>query len=151
MLLLAAEGSLAPLSEHEVLVFLAQLTLLIGVARLFGWVMKSVGQPPVVGELLAGVVLGPSVFGRIAPVSFDWVFGEPTVTSVLFGIAWLGVIMLLVVIGFETDLAIINRYRRAALSVAAGALLLPLAATGAAAFVVPESFVGEGFDRTVFA
>ena len=148
---MAAEGSLAPLSEHEVLVFLVQLTLLIGVARFFGWVMKSVGQPPVVGELLAGVVLGPSVFARVAPVSFDWVFGEPAVTSVVFGMAWVGVIMLLVVIGFETDLAIINRYRSAALSVAAGALLLPLAATGAAAFVVPESFVGEGFDRSVFA
>jgi len=148
---LAAEGSLAPLSEHEILVFLVQLVLLVGVARLFGWIMKSVNQPPVVGELLAGVLLGPSVFGRVAPVSFDWVFGEATVTSVIFAIAWLGVIMLLVVIGFETDLAIINRFRGAALSVAAGALLLPLAATGAAAFLVPESFVGEGYDRAVFA
>ena len=79
---LAAEGSLAPLSEHEILVFLVQLVLLVGVARLFGWVMKSVNQPPVVGELLAGVLLGPSVFGRVAPGSFDWVFGEPSVTSV---------------------------------------------------------------------
>jgi Kef-type K+ transport system membrane component KefB/nucleotide-binding universal stress UspA family protein len=148
---IVAQSSLAPLSEHEVLVFLVQLTLLVGIARFFGWLMKSVGQPPVVGELLAGVVLGPSVFGRVAPDSFDWVFGEPTVTSVVFGFAWLGVIMLLVVIGFETDLAIINRYRGAALSVAAGALLLPLAATGAAAFLVPESFVGQGFDRPVFA
>ncbi|MBW3666086.1 MAG: cation:proton antiporter [Actinobacteria bacterium] len=151
MFILAAEGSLAPLSEHEVLVFLVQLVLLVGVARLFGWLMKSVGQPPVVGELLAGVVLGPSVFGRVAPDSFQWVFREATVTSVVFGMAWLGVIVLMVVIGFETDLAIINRYRSAALSVAAGALLLPLAATTALAFVVPESFIGEGFDRTIFA
>lgn len=151
MFLLAAEGSLAPLSEHEVLLFLVQLALLVGVARFFGWLMKSVGQPPVVGELIAGVALGPSVFGRVAPESFQWVFGEATVTSVVFGIAWLGVIMLLVVIGFETDLAIINRYRGAALSVAAGALLLPLGATAALAFVVPESFVGEGFSRAVFA
>lgn len=148
---LAAEGSLAPLSEHEVLIFLVQLVLLVGVARLFGWLMKTVGQPPVVGELLAGVVLGPSVFGRAAPEAFQWVFGEATVTSVVFGMAWLGVIVLMVVIGFETDLAIINRYRSAALSVAAGALILPLAATAALAFLVPESFVGEGFDRAIFA
>lgn len=148
---IVAQSSLAPLSEHEVLVFLVQLVLLVGVARFFGWVMKSIGQPPVVGELIAGVVLGPTVFGRVAPLSHQWVFGEATVTSVVFGLAWLGVIVLMVVIGFETDLAIINRYRGAALSVAAGALLLPLAATGAAAFVVPESFVGTGFDRPVFA
>lgn len=154
----AAEGGAvaAPLSEHEVLVFLVQLALLVGVARLFGWVMKSIGQPAVVGELLAGVVLGPTLFGRFAPETFDWVFGEPSVTSVVFGISWLGVIMLLVVIGFETDLGIIARFRKVALSVSAGALLLPLAAAGALAFLVPESFMGlgpdgGGVDRPVFA
>ncbi|MFZ0014017.1 MAG: cation:proton antiporter [Acidimicrobiia bacterium] len=158
VVLLAAEGgsAAAPLSEHEVLVFLVQLALLVGVARVFGWVMKSVGQPAVVGELLAGVVLGPTLFGRVAPEAFDWVFGEPTVSSVIFGISWLGVIMLLVVIGFETDLGIIARFRNAALSVSAGALLVPLAAAATLAFFVPESFIGagpdgQGVDRAVFA
>jgi Kef-type K+ transport system membrane component KefB/nucleotide-binding universal stress UspA family protein len=158
VILAAAEGgsSAAPLSEHEVLVFLVQLALLVGVARLFGWLMKSVGQPPVVGELLAGVVLGPTLFGRVAPGAFDWVFGEATVTSVIFGISWLGVIMLLVVIGFETDLGIIARFRNAALSVSAGALLVPLATAATLAFFVPDSFIGAGpeeagVDRAVFA
>lgn len=158
-LVLATEGggsAAAPLNEHEVLVFLVQLALLVGVARVFGWFMKSIGQPAVVGELLAGVVLGPTVFGRFAPDAFDWVFGEPTVTSVVFGISWLGVIMLLVVIGFETDLGIIARFRTAALSVSAGALLVPLAAATTLAFYVPDSFVGagpegSGVDRPVFA
>jgi Kef-type K+ transport system membrane component KefB len=158
VVVLSAEGGsvAAPLSEHEVLVFLVQLALLVGVARIFGWVMKSVGQPPVVGELLAGVVLGPTLLGRIAPDTFDWVFGEPAVDSVVFGIAWLGVIMLLVVIGFETDLGIIARFRNAALSVSTGALLLPLAAAASLAFLVPDSFIGQGpdgtgVDRAVFA
>lgn len=158
VVLLAAEGgsSVAPLSEHEVLVFLVQLALLVGVARIFGWLMKSVGQPAVVGELLAGVLLGPTLFGRLAPEAFNWVFGEDVVTSVVYGIAWLGVIMLLVVIGFETDLGIIARFRNAALSVSAGALLLPLATAATLAFFVPDSFVGagpdgQGVDRAVFA
>ncbi|MGH3649987.1 MAG: cation:proton antiporter, partial [Acidimicrobiia bacterium] len=149
VVVLFAQGGgsvLAPLSEHEVLVFLVQLALLVGVARLFGWAMKSVGQPPVIGELLAGVVLGPTLFGRVAPDAFDWVFGEPSVTSVVFGISWLGVIMLLVVIGFETDLGIIARFRNAALSVSAGALLVPLAVAVSLAFLVPSSFVGAGPD-----
>ncbi len=141
----------SPLSEHEVLVFLVQLLLLVGVARLAGWVLKSIGQPAVVGELLAGVLLGPTVFGRLAPQTFDWVFGEPTVRSVMFGLAWLGVIMLLIVIGFETDLGIIARYKGAAISVAAGALLVPLAVSAGLAFSVPDSFVGEGVDRAIFA
>lgn len=150
--LAAAEGSsLAPLSEHEVLVFLIQLILLVGLARVFGWIMKSVGQPAVVGELLAGVLVGPTIFGRLAPDAFDWVFGEETVGSVIFGMAWLGVILLLIVIGFETDLGIIARFKGAALSTAGGALLLPFGVVGALAFVVPDSFVGEGIDRTIFA
>jgi Kef-type K+ transport system membrane component KefB/nucleotide-binding universal stress UspA family protein len=145
-------GSLtAPLSEHEVLVFLVQLLLLVGMARLLGWVMKSIGQPAVVGELLAGVLLGPTVFARIAPDAYQWVFGEAVVGSVVFGIAWLGVIMLLVVIGFETDLAIIGRFKRAAASVSAGALLIPLAVMTSAALVAPGEFVGEGVDRALFA
>jgi Kef-type K+ transport system membrane component KefB len=154
----AAEGgaAAAPLGEHEVLVFLVQLALLVGVARILGWLMKSVGQPAVVGEILAGVVLGPTLFGRFAPEAFDWVFGEPTVTSVVFGISWLGVIMLLVVIGFETDLGIIARFRKAALSVSAGAFLVPLAAAATLAFLVPDTLIGSGpggggVDRPVFA
>ncbi len=141
----------APLDEHQILIFLVQLTLLVGVARVFGWLMKTVGQPPVVGELLAGVILGPTVFGRLAPDSFEWVFGDMSVRSVIFGIAWLAVIMLLVVIGFETDLGIIARYRVAALSVSAGALLVPLLSSGSVAFLVPESFVGQNIERGVFA
>ena len=146
-----AIGDAAPLSEHEVLVFLIQLALLIGVARLLGGLMKRIGQPSVVGELLAGVLLGPSLFGNVAPDAYEWVFGEEVVTSVIFGLSWLGVIMLLVVIGFETDLAIIARFRKAALSVSAGALLVPLGVVSALAFVVPASFIGEDVEVGVFA
>ncbi|MGH8914172.1 MAG: cation:proton antiporter [Acidimicrobiia bacterium] len=153
MIPLATEvgGTLAaPLSQDQVLIFLVQILLLVGVARTLGFLMKTVGQPPVVGELLAGILLGPTVFGRVAPQGFDRVFGDMTVNSVMFGIAWLGVIMLLVVIGFETDLGIIRRYGLAALSVSAGALLVPLAVTGTIATLLPPYFAGEGVERRLF-
>ena len=140
----------APLSEHEVLVFLVQLSLLVGVARLFGGVMKLAGQPSVVGELLAGVVLGPSVFARVLPDAYEWVFGEEVVTSVIFGFAWLGVIMLLVVIGYETDLGIIARFRKAAIWVSAGALVVPLAVAVTAGFFTPADFSGQDAARSVY-
>ena len=149
-MILAATG--APLDEHQVLVFLVQLGLLIGVARLLGGVMKQLGQPAVVGELLAGVLLGPSVFARVLPGAYDWVFGEDVVRSVIFAFSWLGVIMLLVVIGYETDLGIIARFRKAAVSVSAGALLLPLAVASVAGYLAPDYFVGDGADdKVVFA
>ncbi len=149
-MLLASTAFNAPLSEHEVLVFLVQLVLLVGLARLLGGIVKAVGQPAVVGELLAGVLLGPSVFGKLAPSAHEWVFSEEAVQSVIFGLAWLGVIFLLIVIGYETDLGIIARFRRAALSVSAGALFVPLGAAAIAGFLVPSSFVGEGAERSVF-
>ncbi len=125
-------GPIAPLTEHQVLVFLVQVLLLVGVARLFGTVMKRLGQPPVVGELLAGVALGPSLFGIVFPSAHAWVFvASPVVNSSTFALAWLGVVFLLVVMGFETDLAIISRFRRVALAVAAGSLILPMIVTGA--------------------
>jgi Kef-type K+ transport system membrane component KefB len=139
------------LSEHQVLVLLVQLFLLVGVARTLGGLMKRVGQPPVVGELLAGVILGQTFFGRVAPNGFEWVFGDDIVQAAVFAFAWIGVILLMVVIGYETDLAIIARFRLAAGWVSAGGFLLPLAIMAGAAFLVPESFVGEGTERALFA
>ncbi len=149
----AAESAVitAPLTESQILIFLVQLLLLVGVARVFGWAFRRLGQPAVVGELLAGVVLGPSVFGQVAPDAFDWVFSDSGVSSVTFGLAWLGVIMLLVVIGFETNLGIISKFKAAALMSAGGALLIPLAVLIPLSFVVPESFVGAGIERPIFA
>ncbi|HJR92933.1 MAG TPA: cation:proton antiporter [Acidimicrobiia bacterium] len=136
-------GVAAPLDEHEVLVFLIQILLLVGVARLLGALARRLGQPPVVGELLAGVVLGPSLFGVLLPDAHRWVFAaEPVVNSAIFGLAWLGVVFLLVVMGYETDLGIIARFRKVALAVAAGSLLLPMAATGALGFALADRFSG---------
>jgi Kef-type K+ transport system membrane component KefB/nucleotide-binding universal stress UspA family protein len=133
----------APLTEHQVLVFLVQILLLVAVARLLGGAMKRLGQPPVVGELLAGVVLGPSLFGLVLPWAHEWVFlAEPVVNSATFALAWLGVVFLLVVMGFETDLAIIARFKNVALAVAAGSLIAPMLVTGALGYFLADQFSG---------
>ena len=147
----ASPGAAAPLDEHQVLVLLVQLFVLVGFARILGGLMKRYGQPPVVGELLAGVILGQTFFGRLAPGAYEWVFGDDVVRSAVFALAWIGVILLLVVIGYETDLGIIMRFRKAAGWVSAGGLVVPLAIMGAAAWFVPDSFVGEGIGRSLFA
>jgi Kef-type K+ transport system membrane component KefB len=136
-----APSQFAPLTEHQVLVFLVQIILLVGVARFLGAVMKRLNQPPVVGEILAGVVLGPSLFGLVASGAHEWVFiNEPIVNSATFGLAWLGVIFLLIVMGYETDLAIIARFRKVALLVAAGSLIAPMLTTGALGLVLSDEF-----------
>ena len=141
--MLAAAGSGGTLDEHQVLVFLMQLALLVGAARLLGGIANKLRQPPVVGQILAGVLIGPSVLGNLYPDVFDWLFSDSTAGSVVYGVAWLAVIMLLVVIGYETDLGIILRFRRAAINVSAGGLLVPLAVVGVVALLTPSSFIGD--------
>lgn len=139
-------------SEHQVLVFLVQIVLLLAVARLLGQLCRMVGQPSVVGELAAGVILGPSILGRAAPDVFDWIFpGDAVQSGMLFTVGWLGVMLLLVVTGFETDLTLISRLGRAAFWVTAGSLLLPFAFGLAGGALAPDSLVGAETDRQVFA
>lgn len=139
-------------SEHQVLVFLVQVTVMLAVARLLGQASRRIGLPTVVGELAAGIVIGPSVLGRASPRVFGWLFPEDTVSSgMLFTVGWLGVMMLLVVTGFETDLRLISRLGRAAALVTLGSLALPFALGLGSGFITPGALVGENAQRVTFA
>lgn len=142
---------LIPLSEHELLVFWVQLAALIGVARLLGWLMKRIGMPSVVGELSAGLVLGPSVFGELWPQGFEWFLPDEAVQSgALLAVSWLGVAFLLVVTGFETDLNLIAKLGRPAALVTTGSLVLPLAGGLVLGAILPDSFLPQDGRRFVF-
>jgi Kef-type K+ transport system membrane component KefB/nucleotide-binding universal stress UspA family protein len=139
-------------SEHQVLIFLVQVGLLLVVARLLGQICRRFGQPSVIGELAAGVILGPSILGQLAPGVFESIFPAGLVQSaMLFAVGWLGVIMLLLVTGFETDLALIGQQGKAAVLVTAGSLLVPFAFGLGGGFLAPESLLGDDAERTVFA
>lgn len=141
-----------PPTEHQLLIFWVALFALLLTARLFGMVARRVGQPAVIGELAAGLVLGPSVLGRFAPDVADWLFPDDDAqTAMIFTVGWVGVVFLLVATGYETDLGLIRRLGRAAGVVAAGSLLLPMAAGLAVGFSMPTVFLGEDGDATIFA
>lgn len=143
---------LNPPTEHQLLVFWAALFVILVVARLLGALMQRIGQPAVVGELAAGLVLGPSLLGRVAPDAANWLFPADDVqTGMLFTVGWLGVLLLLVATGFETDLKLIGRLGRAATAVSAGSLILPAVAGFAVGWAIPSQFVGDDSSRYVFA
>ncbi|MFP5320307.1 MAG: cation:proton antiporter [Acidimicrobiia bacterium] len=144
--------NLHPPEEHELLVFWVGLVVVVALARGLGALARKIGQPAVIGELAAGIVLGPSILGRIAPDVFEWLFPPDDVqTAMLFTVAWLGVVFLLVFTGYETDLALIRRLGRAAGIVSTGSLVVPMAFGLAVGLVMPELFIGTSDDRTVFA
>ena len=143
---------LPPLGEHELLVFWCQLSVLLLAARLGGGLARRLGQPRVIGELIAGVLLGPSVVGVAWPEGWRWLFpADDRQAGLLLGLSWFGIVLLLMTTGAETDLSAVRRQGRAAAAVAIGSLLVPLAAGGTVGALLPETFVGEDGRRWVFA
>ena len=69
------------LTEHQILLFWTQLLVLLLVARGLGRLMRRLGQPSVVGELAAGLLLGPSGFGSLFPGAYAWLFPADPVQS----------------------------------------------------------------------
>lgn len=143
---------LEPIAEHALLPFFLQLLLLLTVARVLGELMRRVGQPAVVGELGAGLLLGPSVFGRFLPDVAAVVFpGGDIESTLVLGVAQLGVVLLLVVTGFETDLQLLRGLGRTAVTTSAASLALPLVGGFAVGWFLPAGFIGAGGSRTTFA
>jgi Kef-type K+ transport system membrane component KefB len=139
-------------SEHQLLIFWLQLLALLFTARALGGGLRAIGQPAVIGELTAGLLLGPSVFGHLAPGLHDWLFpAEPIQRALLSGPAWIGVFLLLILTGLETDPALIRSLGRATARVAIGSLVLPVLAGVGLGLVLPDAFVGGETERVVFA
>ncbi|MDQ4148920.1 MAG: cation:proton antiporter [Actinomycetota bacterium] len=141
-----------PLSGHELLLVLLQFALLLFVARVLGELAVRLNLPSVVGELMAGLVLGPTLLGSIAPGVFEALFpSTPQQFHLLEVISWLGVIMLLILTGLETDVRLIARKGKGAAAISAGGILIPFLTGLALGFALPQSFVARPEQRVVFA
>ena len=106
--------------------FLAQLVVLLLVGRLMGEAMQRIGQPAVMGQLIAGIVLGPSVFGAIWPEAQHAFFtANPLQQSMIDAVAQIGILLLLLLTGMETNLALVNRRRRAVISTSLFGIAVP--------------------------
>lgn len=138
--------------HDDVLAFLVQVGILLFTARVLGTVARRMGQPPVLGEILAGVILGPSLLAGLAPGIEAWLVPQTEVQGHLLElVGLLGALFLLLLTGLETDLALIRHQARTATAVAAGGLILPFATGLALGFLLPETLIGDGMERAVFA
>ena len=143
---------LTPVGEHELLLLWIQLVVLLVTARSLGLLAQRFRQPRVVGELAAGVLIGPSIAGRLFPDLVGWLFpGDAVQSALLLSIAWLGILLLLLVTGFETDLDLLRRLGRPVVGLSVGSLVIPLAMGFALGWVMPASLWGPGADRLAFA
>jgi Kef-type K+ transport system membrane component KefB/nucleotide-binding universal stress UspA family protein len=114
--------------EHTVTIFVAQLILLLLVGRCLGELLSRIGQPAIFGQLLAGVLLGPSVFGALAPGLRELLFpGTPALKSMIDALSQVGILLLLLLTGMETNLALVKQRRRAVVSTSLSGIVVPFA------------------------
>ena len=129
------------LTAHDVTMLFLALGILIGLARIAAEVAESVRQPAVVGEILVGVLLGPTVFGAFFPELQSKLFpSSGAVATALDGLATLAIALFLLVAGMEVDLSGVWRQGRTALRVAAFGIIMPFAIGFIPAYVAPEWF-----------
>ena len=107
-------------------IFLFAIIALLVCGRLMGELMQRIGQPPVMGQLIAGILLGPSVLGALWPARSAALFpASPDQKAMIDAVAQLGILLLLLLTGMETDLAVVRRSRRAAFSVSIAGIVVP--------------------------
>jgi hypothetical protein len=143
--LLAAAPALAAGAQKagpSEVVFLGQVILLLSVGRLTGEAMQRIGQPAVMGQLLAGFLLGPSVLGALWPEVQHAIFPADREQMAMIGaVSQLGILMLLLLTGMETDLSLVRKAGRAALSVSATGIAVPFACGFALGEFLPEAML----------
>src|SRR6202451_4579343 len=128
--------------EAAVVVFITQIVALLIAGRLMGELMQRVHQPPVIGQILAGVLLGPSVLESLAPSVYHGLFPAGVeAKAMLDAVAQLGILLLLLMTGMETDLSVFRTARRPALSISLAGIVLPFACGVALGIFLPESLL----------
>jgi Kef-type K+ transport system membrane component KefB/nucleotide-binding universal stress UspA family protein len=131
----AQEASKGP-SE---VIFLGQLIVLMAVGRLLGEAMQQIGQPSVMGQLIAGILLGPTVFGWLFPDIQHALFPRtPEQKAMIDGISQFGILLLLLLTGMETDLKLVKKVGKAAFSISITGVAVPFACGFALGEFMPD-------------
>lgn len=103
---------------------LAQLIVIISTTRIFGWLFRKIGQPSVIGEMVAGICLGPSLLGLVWPASQSLLFPSSSMAALgLF--SQVGVILYMFLVGIDLDLGRLWHKAGAAILVSHASIVVP--------------------------
>lgn len=114
------------LSAEQVVVFILSISIMLFLAKLLGEIFIKFNQPAIIGEIFAGILLGPTVLGMLSPDLFNWLFpANNEVKIALDGFTTIAVVLLLLVSGLEVDLSIVLKNRKTAFSISVVGILIP--------------------------
>ena len=134
---------------HPLAILLAQIVTIILAARIFGWICKKIGQPSVIGEILAGIVLGPSVIGLYFPEFTATLFPVESLANLQF-LSQIGLILFMFVIGMELDLNVLKNKAHDAVVISHASIIIPFTLGIGLAYYIYLNFAPEGVKFTSF-
>jgi Kef-type K+ transport system membrane component KefB len=124
-------------------ILLIQITTIILVARFFSWVFKKIGQPSVIGEIIAGIVLGPSLLGMYFPEFSTALFPIESLGNLKF-LSQIGLILFMFVIGMELDMKVLKNKANDAVVISHASIIIPFALGIGLSYFVYNEFAPKG-------
>ena len=139
------------LAESYILLFLVQFFLLLAFSRLMALLFKKIRQPTVTGDVLVGVILGPSILGRFWPSAFKSIFpADPLQVTMLDTVAWIGIFFLLLVTGLEVNLSSVWKHRGKATWIALSDIVVPILFSAMILVFLPSRYLVDSERRFLF-
>lgn len=136
--------------HHPLALLLAQIVTIILVARLFGWICMKIKQPTVIGEMIAGIVLGPSLVGMYFPEFSAFLFPKESLGNLQF-LSQIGLILFMYIVGMELDLSVLRKKAHDAVVISHASIIIPFALGIGLSYFVYREFAPEGIQFTSFA
>ena len=131
-------------------VLLLQIITIIAFARIFGFLCKKIGQPAVLGEIIAGIILGPSLLGLFAPGASSFLFPPESLNSLHF-FSQIGLILFMFIVGMDVDFKVLGRRAPEAFVVSHASIIMPFTLGMVLAYYIFTSFAPAGVTFLSFA
>lgn len=136
--------------QEPLAILLIQIITIILVARVFGWFFRKIGQPTVIGEMIAGIVLGPSLVGLYFPEFFSALFPTASLGNLKF-LSQIGLILFMFVIGMELDLKALKNKANDAVVISHASIIFPFTLGIALAYFIYDQFAPVNVEFMSFA
>ncbi len=131
--------------QHPLALLLAQIITIIFAARILGWVCIKLRQPAVIGEMIAGIVLGPSLLGLYFPEFSNTLFPAHSLGNLQF-LSQIGLILFMYIVGMELDLKVLKTKAQDAVVISHASIIIPFSLGVILSYFTFSQFAPEGVD-----
>ncbi|WP_076752790.1 cation:proton antiporter [Elizabethkingia anophelis] len=136
--------------HHPLALLLIQIVTIILVDRLFGWICMKMKQPSVIGEMIAGIALGPSLLGLYFPEFSAFLFPKESLGNLQF-LSQIGLIFFMYIVGMELDLSVLRKKAHDAVVISHASIIIPFALGIGLSYFIYKEFAPDGVQFSSFA